>query len=214
MNKNKVKKTFTEFYYHDSPKPNFRNLKEIVYASIDPGKINFSIRIEKRSTTEYSVSPLYHNLLEIKKIRYGTDQSLLNLSNFLDSLDKYLSKCHLFIIEKQLKINRIASEIMFHVKSHLMFRYYNSELRPSIFLIEPKLKNCILTLDPTNHKDIKVKTIKACELICTLRNDKLTQEFIDSCKKKDDVCDVICQAEAFFHEIKMISVLDKINKIE
>lgn len=204
----KDKKSFKEFYFHDDKRDiDLSNLTEVRYASIDPGKKNFSILIEMRNTSDSkSVETIFHDLRNLKKTRYGNDISLLELTDYLDSLHHHFKHCDFFIIEKQLKINRIATEIMYHIQSYLIIKYRNTVKKPSIFFVEPILKNDILKLDNSkNH--IKVKTITVYKNICEHRNDIEKIKFIDSHKKKDDICDVGCQSEALCEKLGYKTIL-------
>jgi len=127
--------------------------------------------------------------------------------NMTEILDKYISiwdKCSVFVIEKQmqfgLQINPMALKLGQHCYSYFCFKYGRFK---EIIEYPAYNKTQVLGAEKSLSKNGKFKSmdkparkkwsVQKALYILTCRNDLPTIEQINSSKKKDDLCDVICQ---------------------
>lgn len=158
---------------------------EFFICAIDPGVVNTSVYIEKRSK---------ENIITLEEFK------LINCQNEYDKLthelDKfiYLDKCDYVLVESQLSRNPKALRLMQHIISYLLIKTKS----PLIIEISPKFKTQTFKAPRMKSKDAKKWAItKATELL-TLRNDDFALELFNKMKKKDDIADTICYCEAWF----------------
>ena len=166
---------------------------EKIIFSIDPGRVNFACRLEERRE-----DGTIHTLL-FKKMRF---EELLDLQNFFDEHQSLLSKATICIVEKQMSINYTMIRIAQHVETYFLTKYPNI----AVFEIGSKLKAC---------KDITIPTAKE---ILKNGSDQVGIEIIDKLEnpikekgkrkpkkeKLDDLCDTVCQTDAFLKEMKRL----------
>jgi hypothetical protein len=158
--------------------------------SIDPGRVNFACRLEERKEDGKIETLLF------KKIRF---EELLDIQNFFEEHQDILSKATICIVEKQMAINYTMIRVSQHVETYFLTRYPHV----AVFEIGAKLKV---------GKDITVSTAKE---ILNKGEDKVGIEILDKLEnpvkekgkrkpkkeKLDDLCDTVCQIEAFMKEI-------------
>ena len=138
---------------------------------------------------------------------------LVRLTNFLDKHKKLLDTIDIVIIEQQKKENYMARCLEQHCYSYFIFNYLDTKI---IIVFPSKHKTQVLGmkkyskgLKPYQKKKLRKDwCIEKANNILKLRNDTNTLNIIDSCKKKDDYSDVVCQFQAF----KYLYFIDK-NKI-
>ena len=121
------------------------------------------------------------------------------LTNFLNKFDKFYKNCHYIIVERQLPQNYKASRIAQHTLSYFFLKLKDSPLFPSIIEIDPKLKGKILGA-PKNITDKQLKSwaIEKGTNLLNIRQDTYALTVLKQFKnKQDDLCDTICQIEAF-----------------
>ena len=127
--------------------------------------------------------------------------------NMIDVLDRYASiwdQCHTFVIGKQMQTNPMALKLAQHCYSYFCFRYGRFK---NIVEFQSYNKTQVLGAPKTEKKTKTGKTsykcmdkparkkwciVKAKEIV-SLREDVETVNQIEKAKKKDDLCDVICQ---------------------
>ena len=137
-----------------------------------------------------------------------------NMTDLLDKYETYWDKCSIIVIEKQMSFgkrnNTMAVKLGQHCWSYFSFKYGRFK---DIIEFPAYHKTQVLGCEKvkTNRKDkkgrIKYKAItkynrkKWCInkglKILEDRGDTNTIDIIKDSKKKDDLCDVICQLQAF-----------------
>lgn len=117
----------------------------------------------------------------------------LRLTALLDRYKEQFDKCTTIIIEQQMsfgsKINTMAIKIAQHTYSYFLFRYGDTK---KIVEFPSYNKTQILGAPGGLDKPARKKwaVVKANE-IWVLRGDTTTSEFVQSNKKKDDLCDCL-----------------------
>ena len=158
-------------------------------------------------------------LLKNIDITKGTDESKYfdsdlchNLTEMLDEYKEYWDKVDYFIIEQQMsfgtKINTMALKIGQHCESYFMIKYGRSKkviefpsYHKTQVLGSEKIEKVTKT-GKKSYKNIdkparKKWAISTAYAVLTERGDYETIDEITSSKKKDDLSDVIIQAQAF-----------------
>ena len=159
-------------------------------------------------------------LLENIDITNGCDPSVKldpeTFHNMTDILDKYVSiwdKCSVFIIEKQMQFgkqtNPMAMKLGQHCYSYFAFKYgrfkqivefpayHKTQVLGAEKIQGRKNKKGVPSykaIDKPSRK--KWCIVKAIEILVA-RNDQQAIDQIKKSKKKDDLCDVICQLQAW-----------------
>ena len=172
--------------------------------SIDPGKKNFTIRIERRYSDRV-VTGVFKRLNLTVENDESIESSLVFLSNELDEIKYDLYNSDFIFIEKQLPNNYTAVRIAQHALSYCMTKFKNNPRRTKIFEITPKLKNLVINPPKkTKAKEIKKLSVIRGEEYLEKGNDKFALEIlIQNKKKQDDLCDTICQLEAMLIELNI-----------
>ncbi len=117
---------------------------------------------------------------------------------FFDIYLYLLRQCHIIIIEKQLPEAYQNVRISQHIVSYLLYKVYDTNLRPWILEIDCQMKHKLLGCPKHLNKQAIKKWLQQKALdLCDMRDDNLTKEVINKATKKDDICDIICQVEAF-----------------
>lgn len=160
-------------------------------------------------------------LLENVDITKGCDpkakldpETFHNMTDILDHYSEIWDKCSFFIVEKQMQfgrqINPMAMKLGQHCYSYFAFKYgrFKSILEfPAYHKTQVLGAAKIAGQKKTKAGKISYKTIdkpkrkkwcieKAKEIL-ELRNDQESLGIIKATKKKDDLCDVICQLQAW-----------------
>lgn len=214
-NKNRIPKSqiprpshYVEHYYHKLPKTSRQwNQGYINVVSIDPARKNLAFRIERWHTNNV-ITPIVFTKIDLEE---NEDVSMyVALLNFLNTHKKYLLQTHIMVIEKQLHINYQAVRISQHIITYFMTISQDSELLPSIFELDSKVKGQYLGA-PKNISEKQLKqwaVTKAVEIL-TARGDKWSLEVIENTKKKDDLSDVVIQVEALFGYIGVAIITEQ-----
>lgn len=129
-----------------------------------------------------------------------------NMINELESYKDIFEKCQVVLIEQQMMFsscrNPVAIKLAQNCCSYFLIKY------PSIKVIDFPSYNKTKLLGqekelindkykaPTQAKRKKWSVLKALEIL-GLRNDSDTIDIINKAKKQDDICDVICQLQAY-----------------
>lgn len=143
---------------------------------------------------------------------YLDTNTFYNMNDLLDKYTEYWDSCDIFVIEKQMsfgnKHNTMALKLGQHCWSYFCIKYGKTK---EIIEFPAYHKTQILG----SEKDEKISktgkiTYKAIDKpkrkkwciqkgldILKSRNDDNTVEIITKSKKKDDLCDVICQLQAY-----------------
>jgi hypothetical protein len=185
--------------------------------SIDVGEKNFAFSVlEKNGTTVTVTDAVLVNIQAEKK----KDRSIINACITLTSLfetDERVIACDLVVIEQQVRSNIRAQKLAQHVWSYFYTKFLNTNKRVSF--VPASLKTQILfgaeqkptetngrsnTLDYKQRKKWSIVHVTTGQLIDSARLHGLEVtvpenivHYINSLKKKDDVCDTIVQAVAY-----------------
>ena len=146
------------------------------------------------------------------KRSYLDTETFHNLTDLLEKYSQYWDKCATFIIEKQMSFgkrhNTMAIKIGQHCWSYFAFRYGRFK---NIIEFPAYHKTQILGAQKLKKKGRGGKTrykaidkparkkwciSKALDILAE-REDFDTMSQISSSRKKDDLCDVICQLQAY-----------------
>ena len=157
-------------------------------------------------------------LLENHDITNNCDNSYLdtkvfhNMNNLLDKYQDFWDKCNIFIIEKQMSFGKIHNTMALKLGQHC-FSYFSIHYGETKEIIEfpayhkTQILGAIKDTIKKNNGTIKYKCVdkptrkkwcinKTLEILNN-RNDIININCINKVKKKDDLCDVICQAQAY-----------------
>jgi len=157
-------------------------------------------------------------LLENVDLTIGCDKSqyldpkvLYNMIEILDEYDEFWSQCDVFIIEKQMsfgrRYNTMALKIGQHCWSYFAINYGQKKIEefPAYHKTQvlgatktKKISKCgKIKYMAINKPSRKKWCIQKALTIMGCRQDNQTISQIQHAKKKDDLCDVICQVEAY-----------------
>ena len=158
-------------------------------------------------------------LLENKDLTINTDnrkyldmQVLYNLTEMLDQYEEYWDQCDIIIIEKQMSFGKIrnpmAVRIQHHTWSYFAIKYrksrdvvdfmaYHKTQVLGAIKIETTTKTGKVRYKAVDKPARKKWCINEAIRIVMIRGDDETLEQIEISKKKDDLCDVICQLQAY-----------------
>lgn len=179
--------------------------------SIDPGIQNYCIRVEERPFKKGIIKPIITHLydkLKLKKVDVGLENNnkcnhYQLLTNYLDTHLELFKQCNLVIIERQMPFNYKATRIAQHTITYFMTLLRNLQQHIIIIEVDSKLKGKELGAHPhMRDMDIKQWAIQEANRLLTLRNDVFSLNKIKKERKKDDLCDTVCQIEAFFKHMK------------
>lgn len=199
------KTPYTSYYPHtiDVKKRVWtQNYHQVV--SIDPARVNYAIRIEKRYDNGI-IKPVVFDKTAIEEFYNDDNGSLVcktyeNLTHFLDKYKDYYMDCHFIIIERQLPQNYKATRIAQHTITYFSLRLCDTPLLPTIIEIDPKLKGRILGAPKgCNDRQLKNWAVEKARELLTKRNDDFSLGVLNHFKnKQDDLSDTVCQIEALF----------------
>ena len=158
-------------------------------------------------------------LLENKDLTKNTDSSkyldtdvMHNLTELLDSYHEYWDQCDVIIIEKQMSFGRrhntMALKIGQHCWSYFAIKYGRSkEIDEFPAYHKTQVLGAAKLLSKTKTGKVRYKAmgkparkkwcIQKALSILSLREDFETATSIKSTRKKDDLCDVLCQLQAY-----------------
>ena len=188
-NKNKIPKSqlpaptkYTELYYHQTPKEDRKWPDYINVVSIDPAIKNFAIRIEKWDINGI-ISPIFFT--KINLMPNENDSPYITLLNFFSTIKHHFLRTHIFVIEKQLPQNYKCVRVSQHAISIFMTITANTELLPSIYEVDSKLKGDYLGAPKSiGDKDLKKWAVDKAIELCKARGDQFSLDVIEKTKKK------------------------------
>lgn len=195
---------YTVYYPYSVPITN-RNWTEpyLRFISIDPGTVNFAIRVETRPKIKAGVKPEKITAQLYEKIDVSDMSGEANVSEKYDNLTRFLNQhlelfktCHVLIIERQMPFNYKMVRMSQHILSYFLINLKDSPLIPLILEIDPKIKSDYLNA-PSDMGEIDVKKWskeKAQELLRARGDTESLSKFGEN--KTDDYSDVVCQIEA------------------
>ncbi len=166
--------------------------KKIIF-SIDPGRVNFACRLEERKE-DGSIEGLIY-----KRMRF---EELLDIQKFFEEHHELLSQTTICIVEKQMPINYTMIRVSQHVETYFLTKYPHV----AVYEISSKLKvGKDITIDTAKKLLLEGKDQKSYDLLETLGNPKKEAGKRKPKKEKlDDLCDTICQIDAFLSEMKRL----------
>jgi hypothetical protein len=166
--------------------------KKIIF-SIDPGRVNFACRLEERKDDGTIIGLLF--------IRARFEE-LNEITDFFEKNHTLLSQTTICIVEKQMSINYTMIRVAQHVETYFLTKYPHV----AVFEISSKLKVG------------KEETIQTAKDILTKGKDETSFQLLQNLgnpikepgkrkpkkEKLDDLCDTVCQIEAFLDELKRL----------
>ena len=135
-----------------------------------------------------------------------------NMIDLLDEYSNYWDQCDIFVLEKQMsfgqKHNTMALKLGQHCWSYFAMRYgrakeivefpaYHKTQVLGAPKLEKRTKAGKVSYKAVDKPTRKKWCITKAQEILQSRSDTDTLEIITKAKKKDDLCDVICQLQAF-----------------
>lgn len=180
----------------DTPRK-FKDKPWVDVVSCDPGVVNFSTRVERRYPNGIIEVLLAENI-NITDTRTKTRYEQLH--DLMDSHRDIFVAADLFIVERQLPKNFVATAISNHALSYFMsLRKHFSGKEVIIMDITAKNKGLQLSV-PKKCQGYWLKrwsVLRAYELF-KCRNDTAGVLMLDSADKRDDLADTAIQIEAVF----------------
>jgi hypothetical protein len=166
--------------------------RKIIF-SIDPGRVNFACRLEERRD-----DGTIEGLLFIK----ARFEELLDINKFFDRHYELLSQTTICIVEKQMSINYTMIRISQHVETYFLTKFPDV----AVYEISAKLKvGKEETISTAKQILEKGKDETSVQLLEKLGNpQKQAGQRKPKKEKLDDLCDTVCQIEAFMDEMKRL----------
>ena len=166
--------------------------RKIIF-SIDPGRVNFACRLEERKDDGTNKGLLFI------KARF---EELLDINKFFDQHYELLSQTTICIVEKQMSINYTMIRISQHVETYFLTKFPNV----AVYEISAKLKvGKEETISTAKQILEKGKDETSVQLLEKLGNpQKQAGQRKPKKEKLDDLCDTVCQIEAFMDEMKRL----------
>jgi hypothetical protein len=166
--------------------------KKIIF-SIDPGRVNFACRLEERKEDGTIEGLIY------KRMRF---EELLDIQKFFEEHYELLSQTTICIVEKQMPINYTMIRVSQHVETYFLTKYPHV----AVYEISSKLKvGKDITIDTAKKLLLEGKDQISYDLLESLGNPKKEAGKRKPKKEKlDDLCDTICQIDAFLNEMKRL----------
>lgn len=204
------KSYYTIHHCHDTAEPIDYTSRKDYYdiASLDPGRRNFAIRIERRNLMTGKIIALGYEKIDL--IGKGEEDLVVHIDKFYrrlnDFLDKYLNLiklCHLVIIERQMHINYRMVRFSQHLITYLTIHLKNNANLTVIIEVSNKLKTFALHAPKgLSDKDVKKWAVSTADALLKARNDQASLNvLLHAKKKKDDLSDTVVQIEAFFSHV-------------
>ena len=136
---------------------------------------------------------------------------------FLEQRKNFWNKCHIFVIEQQMSQNKESLKISYHLEAYFKTCYgtfkevvlFPSYHKTQVFQNEEWKRSDPLTRRAERFERVSyAKRKKACIdkalEILNQREDQNTIWKLDRSQKRDDMCDVICQLQAY----KWLNLMD------
>jgi len=171
--------------------------------SIDPGSVNYALRVSLRARNKQFYFPPKTEYMEnlhfvpksasIEEVSAG----IIELLRFLKVALPTFLDCHIIIIERQLPINYRANRFSMATLSFFLDHLADAKYLPIIAEIHPKLKGKMLGCPKgTSENQLKRWSVEKAAELCWCRYDPALDIFMKK-GKRDDIADTITQAEAF-----------------
>lgn len=170
--------------------------------SIDPGSVNYALRVSKRprfqETYFHPVTEYMENLKFVPTSATPQEiaEGLVKMIQFLKSKLDIFRQCHFVIIERQLAINYRACRFSAATLTFFIDNLTNAEFLPIILEVDPKMKGKMLKSPPgINKNQLKRWSVETAAEICWSREDPYLARF-QKRGKRDDIADTITQERA------------------
>lgn len=199
------KTSYTTYWIHKTSPltPAVRkDLNREVCVSIDPGTVNYAIRVEERFDTG-----LVKPLLFVKwNLRGGIPQTpddyvtkFATLSRHFDEYRNILEQADKVIIERQLAVNYQTTLIMQHTVSYFTSLLMDKPNLPLIYTIHPLVKGKIYGYRKNLDGDLKGWATATAKDVLKKRGDTWSLSVLEKYgKKQDDLSDTVLQAESLY----------------
>ncbi len=172
----------------------------IVIASIDPGKVNFCMRVERRSLDingNLYIDTLLYELININKKKYKDD-----ILKFFNDNERIIRSIRILIIEVQLSVNLQMYKMDEFIDTYFRFRIYNLD-RSKLMFVKRSAGSMkysvfgIVTKGISTYKRKKIISPGMAKDI--LRNYGCYNDcnILDQSDKKDDFSDTVLLIESF-----------------
>lgn len=215
------KSWYTVHHCHDTAEPiDWLNRKDYYdVASLDPGRRNFALRIERRNLITGKITALGYEKIDL--IGKGQEDIVVHIDEFYKRvnifLDKYLGlikACHVVIIERQLHINYKMVRFSQHLITYLTIHLRNNANLTVILEISNKLKTYALQAPKgLSDKEVKKWAVVTADELLRLRGDEPSLKVISLAKKKkDDLSDTVVQIEAVFSHVNLPTTQEMITE--
>lgn len=176
------------YNFHDLPSP-LGEEKNINAVFIDPGTKNCGFRAVNMNNG--SISTYFHDLIHFAKKGESFSESMKGAVNFVNDMKLIFTDAHYIVIERQMSFNYDLTRMSQHLISCIAMITKDTGNRPLIVEIDSRLKSASFDRDRVGTTTKKLG-IDAARRICEEREDFETLQLINSHKKKDDICDVLC----------------------
>jgi len=176
-------------------------------ATIDPGIVNFCLRIERRCGDGTTLT-LVQDKYDFTQAREGESligvdsQHYMRMVHILAPLIPLLTWCHYIVIESQMPINYDMVRMGQHIITFCLVNVSDQGLRPLIVEIDPRFKSTFFGAPKMTKPQLKIWAWKMAVTILEERGDAATASMIKKCKKKDDHGDTVCYAEAWWQVLQ------------
>lgn len=166
--------------------------KKIIF-SIDPGRVNFACRLEERREDGCIDGLIY------KRMRF---EELLDIQKFFEEHHDLLSQTTICIVEKQMPINYTMIRVSQHVETYFLTKYPHV----AVYEISSKLKvGKDVTIDTAKKLLLEGKDQRSYDLLDRMGNPvKEVGKRRPKKEKLDDLCDTVCQIDAFMKEMRRL----------
>jgi len=215
-------KPYVIYFPHSKPYSARRwNQGYYQFASIDPAKENYALRIERRwnngkiegvafekvcvlaeETKEGVNAPLgaagnVKTIVDFTEQTNGINIVYDNVTKFLDKYRQLYFDCHYIVVEQQLSVNYKTNRIAQHTLSYFMFTLRDAPLLPAIVEVSARLKTVLLGAPKhLNYNGRKQWCVAYAARLLARRGDTWSLAILNQASKKDDYGDTVCQIEA------------------
>lgn len=145
------------------------------------------------------------------KSQYLDPKTMYNMIEILDQYSEYWEQCDTFVIEKQMSFgkrhNTMALKLGQHCWSYFAIKYGKADIEEFPAYHKTQVLGAEKIKKETKTGKVRYKAIDKparkkwciCRALAILegRGDTETISQIQSSRKKDDLCDVICQLQAY-----------------
>ena len=205
------KMAFRNYYCHDTPKTKrVWNDRYIQILSVDPARLNFALRVEKRYISGKKKGIVEPVLFWKKDF---TKNTFVSIIEELEKDSEVYLETHVFLVEKQMKKTEMLL-IMQHVLTYFIVKTRNYPLCPDVIQMSAKIKGDVLGYNSQlfeGNKKLKKWSSSLSRQLCEKRNDSfsikvmdywLSKEHPKNVRKDDDLADTIVMCEAYY-QIKL-----------